>query len=264
MVNTTNMNWIGLLDVILNHGQVTSPRGKKTKELLGFKSMIDMNQPVVSIKERALGYKFMAAEAAWIMSGDNRVNTIAPFSKAISNFSDDGILFFGAYGPRVRDQLGHVLQALSSDQDSRQAVITIWRPNPRASKDIPCTISCQFVIRGDKLHCFMNMRSSDAWLGVPYDWFNFSMLSAGVCLLLREKGIKVGLGALHFYAASQHLYEDTWDKAGKCLTGEILGDYAPIDLEYFSGYDHLVNHLWLLAHGRAHNGFLKELSSWKG
>ena len=67
MVNTTNMNWQGLLDIIMHNGDVTSPRGKKTKELMGFKSMINMNQPVITIKERNLGYKFMAAEAAWIM-----------------------------------------------------------------------------------------------------------------------------------------------------------------------------------------------------
>jgi thymidylate synthase len=263
-MNTTNMQWQRLVHDVMSYGHESSPRGRKTKELLGYKSMIDMTRPVVTIKERQLGYKFMAAEAAWIMSGDNRVSTIAPFSKAISNFSDDGIFFFGAYGPRIKDQLGHVIAALSSDQDSRQALITIWRPNPRPSKDIPCTISCQFMIRGDKLHCFMNMRSSDVWLGVPYDWFNFSMLSLGVCLLLREKGIHVTPGTLHFYTASQHLYEDNWYKVDACLSGEILGDYAPVDLEYFSSYDHLVEHLWLLAHGRVHNGFLKEISSWKG
>ena len=264
MVNTTNMNWIGLLDVIMTSGHDTSPRGKRTKELLGMKSMIDMNQPVITIKERKLGYKFMAAEAAWIMSGDNRVSTIAPFSKAISSFSDDGLLFFGAYGPRVRDQLGHVVHSLCSDLDSRQAVITIWRPNPRASRDIPCTISCQFMIRDGRLHCFMNMRSSDAWLGVPYDWFNFSMLSAGVALMLRQKNVKVTLGALHFYAASQHLYEENWDKVEPCLNGEILGDYAPLNLDAFNDYDHLVNHLWAVAYGTSSSGFLEELQAWKG
>lgn len=263
MVNTTNMNWQGLLDMVNSRGQLISPRGKKTKELMGYKSMIDMKQPVITIKERNLGYKFMAAEAAWIMSGDNRVATIAPFSKQISNFSDDGIMFFGAYGPRIRDQLSHVVQSLLADPDTRQAVITIWRPNPRASKDIPCTISCQFMIRNGFMHCFMNMRSSDVWLGVPYDWFNFSILSAGVALMLREKGLDVKLGSLQFYAASQHLYEENFHKVDACLDGEILGDYAPIDLEYFSSYDHLVDHLWLLAHGRVHNGFLKEMPSWK-
>jgi thymidylate synthase len=265
MVNTTNMNWQGLLHFVMNNGHESSPRGQKTKELLGLKSMINMNQPVITIKERKLGYKFMAAEAAWIMSGDNRVSTIQPFSKAIGNFSDDGILFFGAYGPKVRDQLAHVLQSLLADNDSRQAVMTIWRPNPRASKDIPCTISCQFMIRGGFLHCFMNMRSSDAWLGVPYDWFNFSMLSAGVALLLREKGLNVKLGNLHFYAASQHLYESNWEGAEICQDGEILGDYEPLNLEEFSGYDDLVQHLWAIANDiPLQRKFLSETKSWKG
>jgi thymidylate synthase len=264
MVNTTNMNWQGLLHIVMRNGHETSPRGKKTKELLGVKTMIDMTQPVITIKERNLGYKFMAAEAAWIMSGDNRVATIHPYSKFIGNFSDDGILFFGAYGPKIRDQLGHVLHALTSDLDSRQAVITIWRTNPRQSKDIPCTISCQFMIRGNKLHCFMNMRSSDVWLGVPYDWFNFSMLSYGICLLLREKGIKVTPGALHFYAASQHVYEPNYEGAEACQDGTIFGDIKPLNMDDFPSYDHLVRHLWAVANDQSVTGFLEELQSWKG
>ncbi len=264
MPNTTNMNWQGLLHLVTTHGHETSPRGQKTKELLGVKTMIDMTQPVITIAERRLGYRFMAAEAAWIMSGDNRVETISPYSKAIKNFSDDGLLFFGAYGPRIRDQLGHVLQALTSDSDSRQAVITIWRSNPRASKDIPCTVSCQFMIRGGKLHCFMNMRSSDVWLGVPYDWFNFSMLSYGVCLLLRQKGVNVTPGTLHFYAASQHLYETNYEGAEKCQDGAILGDIKPLNMDDFPSYDHLVRHLWCVADGQPITGFMEELQSWKG
>ena len=262
--NTVNMHWQNLLNTIMVSGHLAYPRGTKTKELLGMKSMINMNKPVITIKERKLGYKFMAAEAAWIMSGDNRVSTIAPYSKAISKFSDDGIFFFGAYGPQIRDQLGHVVRTLCEDIDSRQAVISIWRPNPRESKDIPCTISCQFMIRSGYLDCFMNMRSSDAWLGVPYDWFNFSMLSAGIALMLREKGVNVKLNALHFYAASQHAYEQDWKDIEGCLNGEILGDYVPINLDHFLSYDHLVDHLWCVASGGDNKGFLCELQSWKG
>ena len=249
-MNTTNMQWQRLLHDVMNYGHQSSPRGQKTMELLGYKSMIDMTQPVITIKERKLGYKFMAAEAAWILSGDNRVSTIAPYSKAISNFSDDGILFFGAYGPRIRDQLGHVVKALSEDHDSRQAVITIWRPNPRAAKAIPCTISCQFMIRSGKLHCFMNMRSSDVWLGVPYDWFNFSMLSIGICLLLREKNVLVQPGTLHFYAASQHIYEPNFEGAEACQNGEILGEHVSFGPDLFESYDDLVGFLWDHANGK--------------
>jgi len=48
------------------------------------------------------------------------------------------------------------------------------------------------------------------------------------------------------------------------LSGEILGDYEPINLNDFNDYDHLVNHLWAVAYGTSKNGFLKELSTWKG
>ena len=69
---------------------------------------------------------------------------------------------------------------------------------------------------------------------------------------------------LHFYAASQHLYEDNWAAVNDCMTGEILGDYAPLNLDEFNDYDHLVNHLWALAYGTAKTGYLTELQAWKG
>ena len=149
---STNKEWLKTIEQCMRWGNVVAPRGKKIKELLGYQTMIPMDFPVLTVEERKLGYKFMAAEAAWILSGDNRVKTIAPYSKAISNFSDDGYFYHGAYGPMIRDQLHFVIDALNSDPDTRQAVLTIWRPNPRPSKDIPCTVSIQFLIRDGDLH----------------------------------------------------------------------------------------------------------------
>jgi thymidylate synthase len=206
--------WRNLLNKIIDNGDIVAPRGKLTKELLGHVTKFDMARPVVVDEMRKLGYRFMCAEAAWILSGDNRVATIAPYSKVISRFSDDGVFFFGAYGPRIRDQVRHVVAALVNDPDTRQAVIEIWRPNPPITKDVPCTLTVQFMLRDGKLDCFVNMRSSDVWLGVPYDWFNFSMLTGYVCLLLRDKtGDAVRPGVMHFNAASQHLYEENRERA---------------------------------------------------
>lgn len=246
-MNVTNMIWQGLMQNILDNGVVTHPRGKETKELLGCKTVIPMDYPVITIENRKLGYRFMAAEAAWILSGDNRVSTISHYAKTIKDFSDDGVFFFGAYGPPIRDQISHVVNSIAEDRDTRQAVITIWRQNPRKSKDIPCTISCQFVVRDDRLHCFMNMRSSDVWLGVPYDWFNFSALSAFIALHLRERGIKVSLGNLHFYAASQHMYAANYEGARSCMDSRLICSYDPIYLDHFEEPEDLTKHLWMCA-----------------
>ena len=246
-----NLAWTALLENIMSNGHLTHPRGMPTKEILGCKTVISMLNPVITIKERKLGYRFLPAEAAWIISGYNTVDDIKHYSKAISNFSDDGAFFFGAYGPRIKDQLPHIIRALRSDFDSRQAVLTIWRESPPASKDIPCTVSLQWTIRDNELHCFANMRSSDGWLGVPYDWFNFSMVSAYLLLWLRKLDTRFGevqLGNLHFYAASQHLYATNWDAVRKILD-EPTGIFtvAPIDLTEFAHPEDLRAWLWAVA-----------------
>ena len=182
--------WLQTLDDLVNHGHVVSPRGQETRELPQRTIVVDMNRPVLNIPERNLGYKFMAAEAYWILTGDYRVETIAPYSKAISQFSDDGVTFFGAYGPKITHQFQYVLNKLVEDPDTRQAGLTIWRENPPQTKDVPCTVAIFFSIRRGELNCHVFMRSSDAWLGVPYDVFNFSMLSHAVCGCLNASKLK--------------------------------------------------------------------------
>ena len=222
-----NLAWIKLLATLIREGQECAPRGKKIKEVLGYQSTVDMSRCIVAVPERQLGYKFMAAEAAWILSGDDRVATISPFARHISSFSDNGNTYFGAYGPKVLDQLPYVISALVNDLDTRQAVINIWRENPGPSKDIPCTLSAQFLIRGDKLHCIDTMRSSDAWLGWPYDVFNFSMLSYEICRRLKDQGVYVTPGTLYLTAGSQHLYEPQWKEARAIIMTDYERNKSP-------------------------------------
>lgn len=214
-----------------------------------------MTQPVMCVKERKLGYKFMAAEAAWILSGDNRVKTIEPYSKQIKDFSDDGVLFFGSYGPKIRDQLRYVVAQLAKDPDTRQAVINIWRENPPITKDVPCTISVQFLIRDGKLHVIDTMRSSDLWLGWPYDIFNFSMLARAVILYLRNTtGRRYELGNLYLNAGSAHIYSHNYDDVHALLTSwtelehPFCPTYEPQDM------DDLIDWLW----ERAQDGFVQK------
>jgi thymidylate synthase len=179
------------------------------------------------VRERKLSYQFMAAEAFWILSGDDTVAGIAPWNQAISKFSDNGVEFFGAYGPKIAGQLDYVVNTLVNDPDSRQAGLTIWRENPPQTRDVPCTIAVFFSIRGGKLHASVFMRSSDAWLGLPYDVFNFSMLSHLVCCRLNHalnltptEGVTPG--DLHLMMASSHLYARDLDHVELCLAPSII------------------------------------------
>lgn len=253
MKNTTRL-YLDTLEDIVMYGEEVHVRGLVTREKLAYQTVINMEQPIISLPERKLGYKFMAAEAAWILSGDNKVATIAPYSKQISKFSDNGDRFFGSYGPKVIDQLGYVCETLAKDLLSRQAVMNIWREQPRITKDVPCTVSLQFFVRDGKLHCVDTMRSSDLWLGWPYDIFNMSMISLGICLMMRDLyGIKLTLGNLYLNAGSQHLYDNNWNDVIDLVTkyqDTLFKALPPTPVKYeIINYQSLVEILWNVADG---------------
>lgn len=228
--------WFVTLRQILFNGLEVAPRGKLTKELPQHTMVIDMRRPVITVAERKLSYQFMAAEAHWILSGDDSVAGIAPYNKHIAEFSDDGVKFFGAYGPKIRGQLDYVVGKLLADPDTRQAGLTIWRENPPVTKDVPCTVAIFANIRNMALNLHVFMRSSDAWLGVPYDVFNFSMLSHLICSRLNEARpgeMTIAPGQLHLTAASSHLYEPNWLAARELLRA-VYKSQAPTPRELWT------------------------------
>lgn len=249
-LNNINFQWVILLNNITKSYNISQPRGLKIQEIINNHTQVDMNYPILTVSARKLGYKFMVREAWWIMDGRNTVDTITNYSKAISTFSNDGFNFDGAYGPRVVDQLRYIVDMLEKDRDTRQAVLTIWRPNPRDSKDIPCTVAIQWIIRNNKIYCIDNMRSSDAWLGWPYDMFNFTMLTGYIMLLLRERGIdNLELGEIFLNAGSQHLYEEHIQKSKDIVYERVKIPLSSIKFEpyKFKGPIEFKNYLKLLS-----------------
>jgi thymidylate synthase len=247
--NNADQAWLSALRYLLDPtteggGQLVGPRGMGTIERQAVMTTVDMSRPIVTAPSRKLNYRFMAAEAYWILTGDNRVETIEPYCKEIAKFSDDGEVFAGAYGPRIIEQLPFVLRKLAEDTDTRQAVLTIWKESPPNSADIPCTVAMVFQLRRNELDLHVFMRSSDAWLGCPYDIFSFSMVAFFVCglynnaivdpwqvinMLEVEKAALVARypepdeikpGTLYLQAASLHLYERDIAKAMEVLIKE--------------------------------------------
>ena len=211
-----------LWDVFRQPDFVCKPRGLKITEKINDSWIIDMDDPIITLPERKLSYSFMFGEAAWMLEGRNDVESVSKYVDGVKRFSDDGETFFGAYGPKILTQWSYVIKTLVTDKDSRQAVINIWRENPGSSKDIPCTLSLQFFLReaSDELwlHTVATMRSNDAWLGTPYDTFNFSAISFWIALHLNRNGIKCKVGSLNIQAGSRHIYETDFKKLDSLFT----------------------------------------------
>ena len=137
MTNFSNVAYRKHLQTLIGHGEEARPRGLATREILGLQYKVDMGYPIVTLPPRAISFRFLAAEAAWILSGSNRLAEILPYMSNYAQFSDDGHTLTGAYGPPLADQLPWVVRQLRADGETRQAVATIWRPRPGPSRDIP-------------------------------------------------------------------------------------------------------------------------------
>ena len=202
IAHTFGQLYAELLGRLLYEGDTVETRGQLTRELVKVNlRLADPTQNILFHPSRNLNYRFMVAEWLWITFGREDVATITRYNSKIAEFSDDGQTFWGAYGPRFREQWNYVLAKLRADPSSRQALLTLWRPSPGTTRDVPCTVSWQFLIRRRRLHLLATMRSSDIWLGLPYDVFNFTMiqnLTAGV-LGLRPGTFYLDLGSSHLY-----------------------------------------------------------------
>lgn len=237
-MNPTNLEYLDMLRTAICCGSDVSPRGFKCHEVIQHTAKFSMVHPVITLPKRDLDYQFMVAEAVWILSGESKLDVWV--HKNLVKYSDDGIHMNGAYGPPFGNQRDYVVDALIKDRDTRQAVINFWMPNPFPSKDIPCTCIMQFLVRDGKLHTCVYMRSSDMWLGVPYDIFTFSMMSLSVLLKLKISGIDLELGELHWTAGSRHLYERNMEQAQEVFVDGDRGDNLTIDIHNLNTPDDLM------------------------
>jgi thymidylate synthase len=212
--SSINEVWLQLLNKLYYQPEhKPEPRGMKTHEICGVTLRLnDARNNILYHPVRNLNYRFLVAEFLWIAYGRADVATLAKYNSQMARFSDNGLTLEGAYGPRLLPQWQYLVDAMSKDYWTRQAVATIWQPVPKPSRDISCTISLQFIARDSKLNCIVSMRSSDVVLGLPYDTSTFSLLQGCLAGVL---GLHVGW--LQFSLGSSHLYETDFVKAKDIL-----------------------------------------------
>ncbi|ATS92206.1 thymidylate synthase [Stenotrophomonas phage DLP4] len=127
-----------------------------------------------------------------------------------------------AYGYRWRrhfdrDQIRLAIEALRKDPSDRRVYVSAWDPaedglGAQGQKNVPCPTSFTFSITGGELHSSLFLRSSDLFVGLPYDVMGHALLMDAVA---HELGIRPGV--MHVSLAHAHLYDAHWDMAGQML-----------------------------------------------
>lgn len=135
-----------------------------------------------------------------------------------SSFDEDtGETLYLADIPEQRDELRACKRtpwewaklSLEQDKDSRQAILRFSLPEHQwiGNKDQTCTMHGLFLIRDDKLHLTITMRSNDLMKGLVYDLPWFVSLIDKMVEELKPTYPNLSKGSYTHIAHSMHIYE---------------------------------------------------------
>jgi thymidylate synthase len=157
--------------------------------------------------------EYIDREIQWYRSQSLSVNDLVPTPEIWKMISSDDNKIHSNYGHLVHSALNHhqykrVREQLSLDQNSRRAVMIYTRPtmhveyNINGMSDFICTNAVQYLIRNDKLHAVVQMRSNDVVFGYrnDYAWQEYVLQKLA-------KDLKVDTGKIHWNVGSLHVYE---------------------------------------------------------
>jgi len=166
-------------------------------------------------------------EALWMIAGRRDVAWPKKFNSKFDAYSDDGVIFNGAYGWRWRNQFGvdqliMIVEALRKNPDCRRQVLAMWDGNKdlgNPSKDVPCNLLATFQIGAKReLNMVVTNRSNDLiWGAYGANAVHFSML-----LEYMAAHIGVESGTYTQVSSNTHIYEPHWPLMRK------LADKAPM------------------------------------
>ena len=213
-VDDAFMQWY---DILSNMGiEQDSRDGEVIGEVINAITVIeDPTRCIMSNPIRKMPMRYAVGELLWYLSGNNNLSEIQKYTNSWDRMSDDGTTVNSNYGYCIQrkygfDQWDYIKKMLTQNPESRQAVIHIKTASAASSKDVNCTVCCQFLIRENKLYMTTYMRSNDIWMGFPYDVFQSTAMQI---LLSMQLGVE--LGTYTHIAGSLHMYKRDYDAAKK-------------------------------------------------
>lgn len=216
-----------LSDVFKNGRRKSDRTGTGTRSVFGAQIRIDLSAgfPVVTTKKIHLDS--VIYELLWFLRGDSNIAWLHEHGVTIWDewAHEDGELG-PVYGVQWRswptpdgkhiDQIANLIDGLKTDPASRRHIVSAWNvadiPNMALA---PCHAFFQFDVTDGKLSCQLYQRSSDMFLGVPFNITSYALLTH---MVAQQTGYEVG--DFVWTSGDTHIYDTHVEQVEEQLSRE--------------------------------------------
>lgn len=219
------------LEYIMNRGKEIQTRNGSARFVNDLTLQIDNPQRRhLSLDGRKYNIYQLIAETFWVASGSGDISPFLEFFlPRAKNYSDDGKVWAGAYGPRMlaHGQLEDLIATFRREGlSTRRAILMIADPaldnlqaikekyDSEAPKDIPCNREMVFYVVDNKLNAKVIQRSGDMIFGTgSINPFEFTFIQEMVYNMLLEDFPELELGVYRWHITNAHIYSDYYEQA---------------------------------------------------
>ncbi|KTF19540.1 thymidylate synthase [Pseudoalteromonas sp. 10-33] len=259
-----------LKDVLENGTQKGDRTGTGTTSVFGRQIRHDLSKGFPLLTTKKLHFKSIANELIWFLNGDTNNNWLNENGVKIW---DEWALEDGSLGPiygaqwtawptkdgGTINQIDYVVDTLKNNPNSRRILFHGWNVEYLPDETVsphenvkngkmalpPCHLLYQFYVANGKLSGQLYIRSSDIFLGLPYNIASLSLLVHMLCQQcdLEPGEVIVSFGDLHAYSNHMEQIQEQMSREPKSLPElkinrkpESIYDYKFEDFEIV-GYD---------------------------
>jgi thymidylate synthase len=179
-----------LMERILADGARKRDRtGVGTLSVFGHQMRFDLAAGFPLLTTKRIHLKSIIYELLWFLRGDTNIHYLKQHGVSIWDaWADERGELGPVYGQQWRswpaadgrtiDQIGHVVQSIRSNPDSRRLIVTAWNPAEVEKMALPpCHCLFQFYVADERLSCQLYQRSADVFLGVPFNIASYALLT---------------------------------------------------------------------------------------
>lgn len=233
----SEINYLKLLQELVvesESGNLIQDRtGVGTYNLFNRTLRFDLSKSFPLLTTKRMGLKSIAGELLWFISGSTNANTLKnKYGCTIwDEWKDEDGELGKVYGHQWRnfggmkkgdvglggfDQLKWLINEIKTNPTSRRLYVTAANPNDRYDQALDCCHNYfQVVIKNGKFNLYFQMRSTDVFLGLPYNIASYAILAH---MLALETGYEVG--ELVYSGVDVHLYSNHIEQAKEQLSRE--------------------------------------------